>query len=53
MPSSTSSLPPPPQDGVSKDTVTPQSSPVKEESRLRQRLKAAVLGATTGVSEHS
>ncbi|KAM5543343.1 hypothetical protein V8D89_003217 [Ganoderma adspersum] len=52
-PSSTASLPPLPSDGASKDTVTAQSSPAKEESRLRQRLKAAVLAATTGTSEHS
>ncbi|PIL33834.1 hypothetical protein GSI_03540 [Ganoderma sinense ZZ0214-1] len=50
--SSTASLPPPPSDGANKDGVTPQSSPAKEESRLRQRLKAAVMGAT-GTSEHS
>ena len=50
--SSVASLAPPPADGVSKDAVTPQSSPAKEESRLRQRLKAAVLGATS-TSEHS
>nr|VWO97591.1 AVR-Pita1 (AVR-Pita1 protein) (Effector protein AVR-Pita1) [Ganoderma boninense] len=52
--SSLASLPPAPSDGANKDTVTPQSSPAKEESRLRQRLKAAVLGATTGsTAEHS
>ncbi|KAI1783147.1 integral peroxisomal membrane peroxin-domain-containing protein [Ganoderma leucocontextum] len=50
--SSSASWPPPPADSANKETGTPQSSPAKEESRLRQRLKAAVLG-TVGTSEHS